>query len=319
MPNAKTTMRKCILTILILTTWATFSTGQNLVPNPSFEIYSSCPNDYSQINKATPWFDPTGGTSDYYNACDTGYMNVPFCGFGYQPSRTGVGHAGLWALNGFGDSSREYIKVLLTSALLMDSCYYIEFYCNLDNNTSYTIKTLGAYIGNGPISTSTVPQLTANSFLTDTLNWMKISGYFQANGAEQFITIGNFKSFVTGDTLNSGGATYPGSYYMIDDVSLIKVPGCDTVGVGIAEHVNTYSFKLYPNPTNQSATLEFNNPTKQTCTLTLYDLHGQVVQTIKNITADKVEIERQNLASGLYFFQLRTDRQIIATGKLTFE
>ena len=76
---------------------------------------------------------------------------------------------------------------------------------------------------------------------------------------------------------------------------------------------------VYPNPTNQFATLEFSNPTKQNCTLTLYDLRGQVVQTIKNITADKVEIERQSLASGLYFFQLRTDRQIIATGKLTIE
>ena len=76
---------------------------------------------------------------------------------------------------------------------------------------------------------------------------------------------------------------------------------------------------IYPNPTNQFATVEFNNPTKQNCTLTLCDLRGQIVRTINNISTDKVEIERQNLASGLYFFQLRTDSQIIATGKLTIE
>lgn len=76
---------------------------------------------------------------------------------------------------------------------------------------------------------------------------------------------------------------------------------------------------LYPNPTNQFATLEFNNPTKQNCTFTLYDLRGQILRTMKNITKEKIEIERQNLVNGLYFFKLYTDRQIIATGKLTIE
>lgn len=313
-------MRKWRQTILILITWATIASGQNLVPNPSFETFSSCPNNFSQINRATPWFDPTGATSDYYNACDTGYMNVPNCGiYGYQPARTGVAYAGLWALNGFGDGSREYVRVQFTTSLQADSCYYIEFYCNLDNHTGYTIKTLAAYIGNGGTSTSTIPQIISNTFLTDTLNWMKISGYYQANGGEQYITIGNFKPYASGDTLNTGIGTYPGSYYNIDDVTVIRINGCDTVGVGIRENVNAPFFKLYPNPTNQSATLEFNNPTKLNCTLTLYDLHGQIVRTVKNITTDKVEIERQNLIDGLYFFQLRTDRKIVATGKLKIE
>ena len=98
----------------------------------------------------------------------------------------------------------------------------------------------------------------------------------------------------------------------------LSVINCDSIN-GINNLVNNFNFKLYPNPTNQFATLEFSNPTKQNCSLTLYDLRGQIVRTIKNITTDKVEIERQSLASGLYFFQLRTDRQIIATGKLTIE
>jgi hypothetical protein len=79
------------------------------------------------------------------------------------------------------------------------------------------------------------------------------------------------------------------------------------------------TFKLYPNPTNQFTTLEFTNPTQQNCTLRLYDLRGQVVRTINNITTDQIGIERQSFASGLYFFQLRTDRQIIANGKLIIE
>ena len=101
-------------------------------------------------------------------------------------------------------------------------------------------------------------------------------------------------------------------------LGVFSVIDCDSL-TGINLYPTNSSFKLYPNPTDQFAILEFNNPTKQNCTLTLYDLHGQNVRTINNITADKVEIERQDLASGLYFFQLRTDRQIIATGKLTIE
>ncbi|CAN5315767.1 hypothetical protein BH10BAC1_BH10BAC1_20580 [soil metagenome] len=46
--------------------------GQNnLVPNGSFENYSSCPTGiFGQINRATPWFQPnypyagSGGSSD---------------------------------------------------------------------------------------------------------------------------------------------------------------------------------------------------------------------------------------------------------------
>jgi len=79
------------------------------------------------------------------------------------------------------------------------------------------------------------------------------------------------------------------------------------------------NFNIYPNPTNENAILEFENSNKENCTLRLYDRHGQPVRTIINIRSDKVEIDRQNLQSGLYFFQLQTDKQIIATGKLTIE
>ena len=66
---------------------------------------------------------------------------------------------------------------------------------------------------------------------------------------------------------------------------------------GINESNCSSSILLYPNPTNQFATIEFNNPTKQNFTLTLYDLRGQLLRTMKNITTEKVEIERQNLVT----------------------
>jgi hypothetical protein len=43
--------------------------AQNLVPNPSFEEYSICPDGTSQIDRATHWM-PFRHTPDYHNACD---------------------------------------------------------------------------------------------------------------------------------------------------------------------------------------------------------------------------------------------------------
>jgi hypothetical protein len=76
---------------------------------------------------------------------------------------------------------------------------------------------------------------------------------------------------------------------------------------------------IYPNPTNRTATLQFDNSKKENCTLTIYDLQGRLVMTIINVCSDKIEIERQNLPSGLYFLQIRTESKVIATGKLTIE
>lgn len=97
-----------------------------------------------------------------------------------------------------------------------------------------------------------------------------------------------------------------------------SITDCDSI-LGISIPEMKLDFKLYPNPVTQLSTLEFKNPSKLNCTFTLYDLRGQIVKTIINITGEKTEIDRENLLSGLYFFQLSNDKQIIATGKLTIE
>ena len=77
--------------------------------------------------------------------------------------------------------------------------------------------------------------------------------------------------------------------------------------------------EIYPNPFNNSTTLFFANPKNQNHTVSLYDTQGRLVRTIANITADRVVIERKKLRSGLYFFQLHTDIEVRASGKLIAE
>lgn len=149
----------------------------------------------------------------------------------------------------------------------------------------------------------------------DTLNWTLVSGDYTAMGGESYIIIGNFKDGPSTDTtIYNYSSNTDFAYVFVDDVSLSR---CLTTGLSI----NNKEIKssLFPNPFKSLATLQFDNSKKENCTLTLYNLCGQVMRTIQNITTDRIELERQSLANGLYFFQLSTDKQIIATGKFTIE
>ena len=90
--------------------------------------------------------------------------------------------------------------------------------------------------------------------------------------------------------------------------------------VGINNYMSKYlTLKIYPNPANQNATLEFDNSGQENHTLTLYDTQGRLVKTLTNITADQITIDTDDLTSGLYFFQLSTGGQVRFKGKLTIE
>ena len=103
----------------------------------------------------------------------------------------------------------------------------------------------------------------------------------------------------------------PGENY--DDVSEIFTISSVT---GIDASFAAVKTSVYPNPLTNFTTFEFDNIKHENHTLVLYDIQGQQVRTINNITSDKVIVKKKNLKSGLYFFQLHTDRELRASGKL---
>jgi len=93
-----------------------------------------------------------------------------------------------------------------------------------------------------------------------------------------------------------------------------------TNGGGITR-VNDINLKLqkitvYPNPFSAYTLIEFENYKKEKHTLTLYNSLGQLVRQIDNINEGQVKIEKKNLTSGLYFFQLRNEIEIVGMGKI---
>jgi hypothetical protein len=66
------------------------------------------------------------------------------------------------------------------------------------------------------------PQITFDSIIRDTVNWVEIQGTFLASGGEKFITIGNFyaDSNTLYDSVTNNFNGY--SYYYFDDISIYQ-------------------------------------------------------------------------------------------------
>src|SRR6266568_4143817 len=86
------------LVILIYLFTSQWMTGQNLVPNPSFEIYDKCPNQYLATYRkmlVPGWLLPTGATPDYFNSCTKIQVGVPENFMGYCFAKEGQAYAGI--------------------------------------------------------------------------------------------------------------------------------------------------------------------------------------------------------------------------------
>lgn len=227
-------MKYLFFILLILITNNSF--GQvNLVPNYSFEYYTSCPpGPGNAVVFAYPWFIPTLASPDYFNSCTSAPGgDVPDNFAGFQYAKTGEAYVGISACEPtLRDSGSEYISCPLSKALSAGKKYCVSFYVSLSNGAKYAIDALGAYLSKDSIYDSTPysyfayqPQISnpASNMLSDTLNWMLITGEFIAEGGEKIITIGNFKKYsdLNFTSVNPTGGSW--AYYYIDDVSVTLV------------------------------------------------------------------------------------------------
>ena len=192
--------RECFASLFMLAICVSMQ-GQNLVPNPGFEEYSTCPDTFSQLPEAFPWILPGLGTADLFNICGTctpdwSIVCVPNNWAGYQFPHSGNGYAGIFITNS--DNYREYIQTVLQSPMVAGDTYSVSFYVSLADKEKYGTNNIGAYFSEIPISSDDdenfdccSPQITASNVITSKTDWTLISGCYLASGNEQYITIGN--------------------------------------------------------------------------------------------------------------------------------
>ena len=65
--------------------------------------------------------------------------------------------------------------------------------------------------------------------------------------------------------------------------------------------------------------VEFENSLHVSHTLSIYNTQGKMLRSFHNITSGFVNVERKNLAAGLYFISLRDEKEVRAMSKLAIE
>jgi hypothetical protein len=236
-------MKHNIAILIFILSLSVYTKAQNLVYNGDFEIYSQCPTQTSsqsnmQIDFATGW-SQSSLSPDYYNTCSTTNVNVPYAAFGYQQDCCGgSGYAGGYMLDSHdaNNSDRDYIYTKLTDTLKAGHTYLSSMYV-VRTNFNYSIASMGILFSNtytvlpwpqGYIPAN--PQVKNTTLLHDTLNWMLVQDTFIATGNEAYLTIGNFNTSATCDSVKSPGgfgtwSYFGGTYYYIDGASVYDITG----------------------------------------------------------------------------------------------
>jgi hypothetical protein len=158
-----------------------------------------------------------------------------------------------------------------------------------------------------------IPQVEnpVGNMLTDTVNWMLVSGSFTAIGGERFMTIGNFHNPANTNTQAIPYHPNNVAYYYIDDVSVVN-----SSGVGVAEINPTPEITLYPNPCWGQLTVNSEPRTSGTLQqltvkeIKIYDVLGELVNS-EQLTVNSKEIDVSKLHSGLYFAELLTEKGVV--------
>jgi gliding motility-associated-like protein len=222
----------------------------NLVKNGGFEQNIKCPKnltDSQTFNSLVgDWKSPTSNSPKYFNSCApiSSGLSVPDNYAGSQIARSGVAYAGLSVFTNptTYDASlgklRQYLQTKLNSPLKAGRSYYFEmFVSKADSSTmGYAVSNIGAYFSSSNLSRNDsfefafTPQIVSTAFLSDRLNWVKISGTYVASGGEQYLTIGRFGNEDATTVMNINGFATRESYYYLDDVALIdSCSGIDNV------------------------------------------------------------------------------------------
>jgi hypothetical protein len=194
-------MKRMFYLFLLISSLNGFS--QNIVSNPSFELYSTCPNNVDQLSLCLSW-SSFRETPDYLNTCSntTLLITPPNSYFGFQYPHSGNAYAGFYIFAHYIPNNRELIGSQLLDTLIIGQKYFISFYLNLGGSliakTTIASNKMGVKFSTVPYSYSNPAPINnfahyyCNNIITDTVKWTRINGSFIADSAYNYIIIGNF-------------------------------------------------------------------------------------------------------------------------------
>nr|AHG59377.1 Ice-binding protein [uncultured bacterium] len=175
---------------------------------------------------------------------------------------------------------------------------------------------------NGALSTSTYSKvLLINGAQSKNVYW-KVEGAVSINDYSVFCgTIicnnGALGAINTGVTLNGRALTTAGALntFSIDAIAPNLPLNCESVGVSTIE-ITDEVMAIYPNPFNQMTTISIHDASESNSyVLEIYNAMGeQMINTI--ITNPSTPLDFTDFNSGMFFYKVFSNQQVIQTGKL---
>ncbi len=223
-----------VFTITFLNSQGQHILGANLVQNPSFEEYDTCPTGSGQLYLSKNWW---GVSTEYYNICYNSWeLSIPLNYNGFQYPRTGVAYTGfLLHYHSFNIENKVYIETIknkLSKSLKKNARYCLDFYISLAEetfrylgqpNVIVNYDSIGVIFSLNSIKDTTIAilcdtcaKITKSVVGIDTSNWMKISGSVISKGDEKYLAIGKFS------LMNWIPNIFGQFYIYLDDVSVCE-------------------------------------------------------------------------------------------------
>jgi hypothetical protein len=293
----------------------------NLVPNPSFEEFENgCPVNGQEL--PLNW-NSWANTPDSFSTCpepltfQDSLFWAPWNGLGGQIPADGESYCGLFAFSPgpspfIQPSYREFLGAELLEPLEVGTTYYVSFKVSMgfkgyfwpvgaSSHLGALFTTQGYNSDFNPLPTPNFAHVYTTEVITDTVNWVMISGQVVADQAYSHLALGVFFDFDILSTLQLFEGPSLGSYYFVDDVCVSKYPDC--VYVSVSESVGVaFRLSVYPNPAKGRVRIESDLPIIQ---CNLYDMSGRRLSSVK-ANSQVVDLMDLDLATGAYILEILT-------------
>ena len=304
-------MQKTLLLLVVSFFVGRNCQAQNLVPNPSFEIHSDCPDNLDQVYKATGW-NSFYSSPDYFSSCSSTHVNVPMNDFGFEFAAEGNSYCGFYSFYSFLQliNYREYLGRELATTLISGNKYYVSIKISLANVGNCATNNIGVLFSTVQPSDSSIncflhdhAQVNSSFIINDTSNWNIISGSFIADSSYKYIVIGNFFHDALTDTIVYDG-NHCSAYYYIDDVCVSPDSlACDLNPEGIYNLKETKaSINLYPNPATEQLIID--NGQLIIKEIEISDALGRIQRCEFKVQRPSTQIDIHSLPSGIYFIKV---------------
>lgn len=238
--------------------------SQNMVVNSTYE--GKCiHHGFAQIDKANGWSNANGGTVDLFDKekakCKNSPNAMPQNYMGYQQSGDGQNYAGLTAfydddaafdstsslplLAGGYKRYTEYLQGELREALVAGNVYQVSFRLSLAEKSGRAVSCMGALLTSQKIEQKSntflnkTPQFISHRVISDSVNWIVLSGAYVATGGEKFITIGCFRDadFQVEKVVPENKNDSRKAYYYVSEVNVAPYgsmkPNLDAIVLGV--------------------------------------------------------------------------------------